>query len=329
MTRRTVQVLAALIVGLVLLLLVVNRDGNDIPAGRTLFLPGFKAVANDARQISISRSGENDVIVARRDDGRWTVSSRDGYPADVGKLGQLITALADARVVEEKTSNPANYQRLGVDDPGDGGSGTLVTITGPDFSYSAILGNTAQGNYRYARVPDQGMSYLIDQNPSSPESAGDWLQPEILDIAASRVQRMSVTHSDGETVVIEKNDETQADYDVIGVPEGRELEYAAVGNAMAGALAGLELDDVRKRVDTAAATSVTVVTHDGMTVTAEVVGGDDSTWVAFAAQGEDSGIVDEAEAINERLSGWQYRVPEYRKNLLTRRWDDLLKDVDE
>ena len=33
----------------------------------------------------------------------------------------------------------------------------------------------------------------------------------------------------------------------------------------------------------------------------------------------------EAEHLMSRLSGWQYEIPGYQKNLLIRRWDDLLK----
>jgi hypothetical protein len=32
-----------------------------------------------------------------------------------------------------------------------------------------------------------------------------------------------------------------------------------------------------------------------------------------------------AEAINARVGGWRYRIPEYQHGQLTRRWMDLLK----
>lgn len=191
-----------------------------------------------------------------------------------------------------------------------------------------ILGNSARGDSHYARVPGQATSYLVDRNPPIPQSPGDWLKPDILDISASRVKRMSVAHADGETIVIEKTDEAQTDYDVVGIPEGRELTYATLGNAMAGALAGLQLDDVRKRVHAPAETSVTVDTWDGLTVSAEIVTVDEATWMSFAATGADSENADEAAAINERLSGWQYRVADHKKNLMVRRWDDILKAAD-
>ena len=38
---------------------------------------------------------------------------------------------------------------------------------------------------------------------------------------------------------------------------------------------------------------------------------------------------EEASTINARHAGWQYRVPEYKANLIARRWNDILKAQDE
>lgn len=332
MTRKTVQVLVTIIVALVLLLLVLDRDHDDVFLDRTVLLPGFKDVANKAQSVRITRASEDQGVSISREDERWIVSDRHGYPADMNTLGELVEALANARIVEEKTSNPAHYARLGVDDPGDGGNGARVTVSGPDFTFSVILGDTAQREFRYARVADQATSYLIDQNPSIPDSAGEWLVANIVDIPASRVRKLAITHADGETIVIEKTDEEQTDFAVLDVPDGRELSYATVGNGMAGALAGLELDEVQKRVDAPPATLVDVDTWDGLRVSVEIVTGDedDATWLAFTATATDgdSAAATEAAAINGRLAGWHYQVADYKKNLLLRRWDDILKTAD-
>jgi len=36
-------------------------------------------------------------------------------------------------------------------------------------------------------------------------------------------------------------------------------------------------------------------------------------------------VDDEASKINERLNGWQFAISEYKKDLLTKRWQDILK----
>ncbi len=339
MTGRNLKALVAIVIGLLLLLVVLDNNVDRDDAGRAL-LPGFDAHANDVTSIRIAAASEQEPVTLSREAGRFVVTTRGGYPADIGKLRALVIALADARVVEDKTSNPAHYSKLGVDDPEDGGSGSKILLSGPDFSYSIILGNPAQGDYRYARVVNEPASVLIDQNPSLPTAAGDWLAPAILDIGPERVARVSISHADGESLVIEKSAQESTDFAVIDVPDGRELSYASVANGIGAALDGLELRDVRVRAQGTATTTAVFETRDGLMITAELVADGDDHWVGFRAQpiadaapdedaaGEASAEGDAmrvAEDINDRLVPWQYRIPDFKKNLLMRRWDDILK----
>lgn len=332
MTRKTIQFLAAVIIGLVLLLLVLRSD-DDYETARSgqLLLPDFKAVANNVTEVAVTRRDEGQFLTVHRRDGRWAVSARSGYPADVSQLRQLIIALADAKIVEEKTSNPDFYEKLGVGAPEEGGKGTTVTARVGENSYSVVFGNTAQGDYRYARIVGEATSYLVDQNPDLPQSANDWLDPDIVDIGSGQVRRVVITHNDGETITIEKTAEEQTDFDVLDIPAGRELSYPTIGNGIAGALGNLELEDVRKRIDGDPATTVVFETWDGLTVTANVVSEEDSFWVGFSATTEsgESGAGERVTEINDRVSGWQYRLADHKKNLLTRRWDELLEAPDE
>ncbi len=332
MTRKTLHTLIAIIVGLLLMLMVIrSNDVDDATVGARALLPDFKAAANAVSEVRlVSAAAEESVTLNLDDKKKWVVSERDGYPADVGKLRQLIVALADARILEEKTSNPAQYDKLGVGDPEDGGNGTKVSIKAPEATYEVVLGNTAQGNYRYARVTDDATSYLIDQNPDLPQTIDGWLLPGVVDIGSERIKRVTITHADGETIVIEKTDREQTDFDVVDIPEGRELSYATVGNGIAGALAALELQDVRSAADGGIATTTTLYeTWDGLKLTAEIIADADEYWVAFAVESDaESSAAAEAAEIRARVSGWQYRLPEHKKNLLIRRWDELLKAAD-
>jgi hypothetical protein len=327
MNRKAVPVLAALIAGLLLMLLVLRgNDGSDSEPGQRL-LPDFGSVANDTTMVMIQGPGDEDAITLQRVDDQWTVTSRDNYVADIGKLRQLIIALAEANILEQKTSDPARYERLGVDDPESGGKGTRVTVSGPDFEYAVILGDKTQAKYRYARDAAAAPSYLIDKDPALPASADDWLLPDLVDISAQRIQRVSIAHADGETIVIAIESEEQTDFSVLDIPADRELSYATVANGIGGALASLELEAVRPRIDAPATTTTGFLTWDGLTVTAEIVADGDESWIGFSAATSDveSTATDEIAAINQRLGGWQYRLPDHKKNLLVRRWDDLLK----
>jgi len=326
MTQKTIRVLAAVVLALVLLIAVVERTDDNGPAMQErALLPGLAEHANSIQRIRVI-TADADPLTLRLDSGRWVNAARDDYAVDLGKLRPLIVALADARILEEKTSNPEHYGKLGVDDPEEDGSGTKITVEGEGFAYTIILGESAQGNHRYARLADEETSYLVDQNPGVPDSAADWLLSDVLDIAADKVRSVTITHADGETIAIAKESEDQTDFTVLDVPEGRELSYGTVANGIAGALGALRFDDVRKAVDGAVETSAVFETWDGLQISAQVRADGEDAWVTFSVAGEPD---DTAGDIGEKLAGWQYRLPEYKKNLMTRRWDDILKAMDD
>lgn len=319
MSTKSVRILAAIVVGLVLLLFVLRSTDDTGPIGTDrLLLPDLAATADDLERIRIERGEDADAITIRRGDSGWTVASRDDYPADIGLLRQLTIALSEARIVEEKTANPDNYGRLGVDDPATGGSGVRLSLAKADDDYVVIFGDTAQGDYRYARVEGDATSYLVDRNPEIPAAAGDWVDGKLLDIPADRIRSVTITHADGETITVDKDDVEQTDFTVRDIPEGRELSYQSVGNGIGGALGQLELDDVRAAVDGEAAATVVFETWDDATITAAVSRDGETDWVALTAEPDVDGL-------NSRVAGWQYRLPEFKNTLLVRRWPDLLK----
>lgn len=326
MTKKTIQVLTAVVIALVLLIVVAERTDESVPASaERVLMPEFAANANSAEQIRVL-SPDADPVILRQESGSWISSTSDDYAVDIGKLRPLIVALAEASVVEEKTSNPEHYENLGVDDPENGGKGTKVVVEGEGLSFAVILGESAQGDHRYARLADEAASFLIDRNPSIPREAGDWLLTDLLDIDSGQIRSVSITHNDGETIVIEKTIEDQTDFDVLDIPEGRDLSYATVANGIAGTLGNLSFDDVRKATDSPSDTVTVFETWEGLKVTAEIHADGEDTWVAFLVSGEPE---DKVTDIGSRLDGWQYKLPDFKKNLLIRRWDDILKSVSE
>lgn len=360
MTRKKLLILAAVVVGLVLLVTINERldQGTTSSAGGLLF-DDFAAHANDVQEIHMLFPGGKPAFSVRRDDGKWLVDARDDYPADVGKLGQLVAALAKAEIVEQATSNPERYSAINVDDPEQGGSGSKLVITGDGFSYELIVGKTAQRDFSYVRIAGDPASYLVNQKITVADDPSSWLLASIVDIPAERVRRVSIRHADGETLVIEKSAREDSNFTVADIPAGRKLSYASVANGIGGALSALTLTNVRRSA--AGDTDVTTVveTWNGLRVTVETTTADDMTWLAFAADTlpvdtamdaaaadaapADSGAeadeapaaeaddkakgpdaAEEAATINARLAGWQYGIADYKKNLFTRRWDDIL-----
>jgi len=343
MSKRTLRTLAAIVVGLVAILYFLETDDRqDMVTDGNLLLPDLKARINEVTAVVVTRAGDDQPTRVVNEEGQWLVAARDGYPASVGAIREVLLALADARIIEEKTSNPELYGQLGVQGPGvDGGESIELVLTTPDSDYRLIVGKSAQQSYRYVRIADAVPSFLIDRNPEIPDSPGDWLRQEIVDIDASRVRTISIVHADGDTIRISKESKDLTDFSVDNIPDGRELSYASVANGIAGALADLTLDDVRRHADGNPIATTTYETFDGLRITISAVEDDDTDWIGFSADSfaietEDEGdgeepaseepdASQEAADINARVAGWQYRLPDFKKNTLMRRWDDLLK----
>lgn len=321
MTGKNLKVLAAIAIALIALVTVMQfPDDNSISNGDLLF-PGLKADINSIDRVTVTRAGDGGVTEISKQSDAWVIASRDGYPVSVGTLRQLLLQLADAKLIEQKTSNPDRYSQLGVDGPDNEGSkGLKLTISGPDVNYELIVGNVAQPGYRYVRIADESQSWLIDKDPEVPDSVGDWLVKDIVDIKSADIRSVAIRHADGEEIRISKETAESTDFDVVDIPDGRELSYATVANGIAGVLSALTLDDVRKDTGSGAKTvTTTFEKFDGMSIDVVTEKTDDESWITVQASGGDS-----ADAY-DRLQGWQFRIPQYKANQLTRRWEDILK----
>jgi hypothetical protein len=403
-SSRNVKVLAIVVLVLFAGLFALNTtDRSESPAGGNLVFPELKSRLNDINTVTITDAdGE---ITLRREtdapDGRWIAPDFGGYPVDTGSLRQLLLAIADARKLEQKTSDPELYGRLGVEDPREtDGSGVLVSARGDNAAVALILGDTAQSEFRYARIPEEAPSWLISENPTLPAERAGWLLPEIVDIDTSRIESAVIRHADGDVIVLRKANAGDPNFEVEDIPEGRELRYPSVANGIAAVVSSLNLEDVRRtapkdgsaegaRED--AAITAEFRTFDGLELLLRVYGrsaatpdaeteeanaetGDDSDndrdddeqyWIALTAtaspppageeaqpspeeadaspdpdageagEAGEAGVetpadpADEAADINDRVSGWTYRIASYKADQLMRRWEDLLSDPED
>ena len=323
MNSRSVKILAVVVIVLFGLLFALNReDRRDPRDGSDLLFPDLKARLNDLTQVTVTDADET--ITLKREgeaeNAHWIVPERAGYSADTGKLRTLLVALADAKKVEQKTSDPELYERLGVADPReDGGEGVLVTAGEGDASTSLILGDSAQQDFRYARVPEQVESWLIDQNPVLPEDSAGWLLSEIVNIESSRIRSVLIRHSDDEVVGIHKENSDDTNFEVENIPEGRELTYPSVANGIAGALSNLTLEDVRKPTEDAEASATAeFTTFDGLAIRLSVVSenvagdsddgdakgnADEQYWITLEASAVEPAEKDEEAAGNGAADG--------------------------
>ncbi len=347
MTGRTLIVLAAALIVLALVAVWGQRGSAPQSAVDTRFLPELERTLDSVDRVRIVGAGNESLVTLERRPDSWVIAEKQGYPADIGKIRGALLALAEARIIEEKTSNPSYYDRLGVEPvESEQASGVeLIAYAGDDVRAAVVIGAADSQNLQFVRASDAATSYLVDRQIEAPRDAADWVDPVILDVSSERISAVTIEHPDGEVVHIERADAAAADFTVADVPEGRELSYPGVANVIAGTLRDLRLDDVAAAGDLPDdVTQTTFVTFDGLIVTATSYTRDDQQWLRFAASAEagdddpaDSAAGDDAEAergvdaeaeaarINARVDGFEYQIPSYLFGQLTRRMDDLLR----
>lgn len=296
MKARTLIILGAVTVAALLATTLLEKgSAPDTGAAADIPLyPGLKDQLNVIDRIALV-SGESEIDLEKSDSG-WTVAQRSGYPADSGKIRQLLLRLSEATILEAKTSNPELYARLAVNDPeAEEGPGTLLTIGAPADVRLIVGERDSRAGGTYVRREGEAQSYLIGVEIEAGSDPVEWLDREVLDIDGAAIREMAITHEDGETLrLIRVGDQLVA----AGVPKGRELSGPAATQPMSRILSPLRLDDVMPmdEFDSSAPEAIiSVYLDDGRKITARAWRRDDERWMAFDVTLEPSARTEESQ----------------------------------
>ena len=245
------------------------------PAEQTRqLLPGFREQVNDVSTITFTGAEGKVLATLKRGSDGWTVADKGGYPADLAKLREFLLKLADATVLEQKTSNPKRYAELGVSDVKEkDANGVLVTLEGQKQPVKLIVGNYngAAGGGTFVRRDGDAQTVLVKGNLAVEKSVANWEKKDIADIAATRIRQVTVANPDGKTLKVYKDQAGDANFKVADVPKGREVSSEFVANPVGAMLAGLRADDVFPAKDQAPgdkAYKARYAAFDGLTVDA-------------------------------------------------------------
>ena len=127
------------------------------------------------------------------------------------------------------------------------------------------------------------------------------------------------------------DDMPQEVWDVEGRPADRALRPPATVNSTASAFDFMNLDDVKPSKEVEDGTlkaSAEFLATDGLIMKSRLLEKPDGNWAIMEASTTPEaaqGIKDEAVALNKKLGGWAYKLPEYKQNFLSRKFDDLVE----
>ncbi|MEM7306732.1 MAG: DUF4340 domain-containing protein [Planctomycetota bacterium] len=347
----------------VIVLLAISQSGDGTTkAGEAetgQLLPDLSASLNDIATIAVTGGGSTTTL--ERGGESWACAEISGYPADFDKVRDLLVTMTQLDIVETMTKRAERHTELGLDEEG----GTHVTLAkaGGEEVAALVLGNTKyarSGQRIYVRRRGQDQTYLCEGDLAVTGDPMTWVNKEIVRIESARPNAVEVRHADGEVLALSKLFPAAPNWDVAGVPDDRVLSGEAAGNQIGTALSYLAFDEVQPADSLALADNeigvTTFQTFDGLFVDVRSARIEDKTWVTLnarfeappdvmgpapedpEAEPESTPSVDperqeqvrqEAEALNARLAGWAYQVPQYKADVLLKRMNDLLAELPE
>lgn len=271
-SRRLLTLIVAAIVAIAAGVWLASRQSSSgARATSDALYPGLKEQLNSVNAIHIYKAGDARTVELLRKDTSWTVSERNGYPADEAKVRKLLIGIADAKLYEEKTSDPQQYATLGVEDTsGATAASVRIELIGPPKPANLIVGRQGTGTRaHYVRRAGEPQSWLINATIDTSSSPDEWLRKDIIDISADRMQSAAVSVKGAKTYTAAKSSRADANFSVEGLPKGKALSSVSIADSFAMALTGLSLADVRPAQafqSTPPAAHATFKTFDGLVV---------------------------------------------------------------
>jgi hypothetical protein len=333
----------AIFLGIVVLAVLAAWIGLRKQAARvapkyahTEFLPGFAAHVREAARIHIvsKKNGTFDVVF--KPNKGWVLPTKSDYPASFEEVNRTLVSLATLQTIEPKTARADWLHYISLDTP-PRGDGTAITVSSDRgrmladiiVGKSEEIGDTIGAIGLFVRRPGETQSWLVRAQAELHSDPFDWLDKTIVDLDRTRIANTTVDLPDGQSFQVARDTRRDQDFHLVVMPSGRELANAAAADGIATAVTDLTFDDVKpaKDIDFSGAVRAVTKTFDGVSITVDVVKIGSDYWAQFGAMNmvADPAMGRESRAINARVSGWAYKLPEYKGAAFMTTLESMLK----
>jgi hypothetical protein len=340
---------AALLAISAALFLSMNRNAGHVEARDVPLFPALAGELGTVSSLDIRKGAAAPTVSLRKMGDQWTVAQRGDYPADISKLRKLLLAVSDAKIVEEKTADPANYALIGVDNPTAATAiGTEIEFAVRDGSHSVIVGKPS-GDGNFVRRGDEKASYLVAPSIYVESEPRYWIETKLLDIAADDIDRIDYKPVSGAPYSIRRihapasaaanaaaqpaasaatpttpaapakaTADTDKGFALDGVPPGRKAADAQTLSPPPAVFGSVAADDVAAlaSIDFSKPVSAVLTMKDGATITVTGTEVGEKHWIQISAPKDD--------ALTKRAAGRAFEVAGYRYDGFFRPLEQLL-----
>jgi hypothetical protein len=291
----------------------LSRDTRGAP-----LFPSLDAELNTVTELSITKGAPSPAVTLHKSGEHWTVAQRADYPADLAKLRRLLMALGDAKVIEEKTSDPAKYAVIGVEDPAKAGAtGAEIEVVAHDGKHAVIVGKPV-GQDTFVRRAGESKSYMVEPAISVEPEPRAWIDTQLLDIPSSSIQQVEFKPASGPGYTVHRIKPKEDDFALDKIPAGRKALDAKALGPSATALSGLTAEDVAaaKDVDFSQSSQAILLLDDGNLVTLTGATAGDKRWIEVQSS--------KNAALDAKAANRAFEVASYRYDAIFRPLDQLL-----
>ena len=168
------------------------------------FFPDFKEASAAATMEVVAfdeETGAAKAFKVENNDGRWTIPSHHGYPAD-GKerLAKTAAGVIDIRKDDFRSDNGADHAALGVIDPLDegatSGKGQRVTLKDKSGAVLAdfIIGGRPEERegMRFVRLPGQKRVFAARMDVDISTRFEDWIERDLLAVERADIESIVI-----------------------------------------------------------------------------------------------------------------------------------------
>lgn len=321
--RRFIALLVLAVLGIGAALYFSSRRAGVADDTTAPLFPGLSGGIAGVDRVTIRHGSATPTVDLHRKGSVWTVAERADYPADTAKLRRLLLSLADARIVERKTSNPASYAVIGVENaqaPGATGTELSFTVDGTAqaASHRVIIGKST-GDGSYVRLADAAQSALVTPAISVETDPRYWIDPSVLDVPVATITALEVHPSSGPGYLLRRAAPDAADFALAVVPPGRTALDAKALAPSPAAFGNLTAEDVApaSSIDFAAPATATLSLNDGRVLTLRGSAIGDKRWITVE-ENKDA-------ALSAKTHGVAYALDSFRYDAIFRPLEQLLQ----
>ena len=304
------QIIGLFGLALIMAGLLFQSNSESQKSGPRLVFPNLKAQLASLETVEIINLNGERVSIVKKESG-WVLKNKHEYRADFSKLSEFLINLSALKIVEEKTRISANHKKLGLGESGTGAATKVSMIPGEN---SILIGNQASSIGSFVRYESEPQVFLTDDSIDVSTDWMDWVDPVVINIPMDVVKNVVIESASGAVFSGFKNEESGV-FELLAIPEGRELKYPTVADSMTRLLVNIRMLDLEPY------NSKTFT--DSSSVRFGLASEETIAVRSIASGGKFMMHIDRAD-----LSDWQFEISELTYNELNNDVEAMLKPLD-